>query len=737
MKGRNLKYLVAVVFLMGGLWLAEPSSLAERLWNFPMVATLCMLLILSANFLVVVFRYWRTLSHFGIRVPWQVAGRASIAGHVAGLFVWSIVGQLAGRQVVLGKRGVPVVVNSSIAIYERVVIAFASGFFCFCGAIWLFGGSIIESFSAQVSLLEIFAVGLLAVALSVRFGRSCFESDLLAKMSSARNAKRLFEVLLITLFGQFLVLTGFVIGTHALAPHLDISNALAAAAIISFAASLPVSVNGWGVRELVSVFILGKLGVPAPDALAISVMVGICSTVVVFLFVPLAGMRDDKERTVLLGIFDAGSMLDIERAAAWVVGIGVSVAIFFQAHFSLQWGVVNINFADPLAIIALTTVAVRSISIRKLPTWRFPEVNFALLLISIAIVVGFLNGWIEIGFTQWAFGGRLLGWLVLLGYLSAGLLIGDCFGRRGFRRFVETVAITVSIVVVVQGVMMATGQYSGGPFEGYASNRNAFAFQALVVLCFLLAYSSAYRRVLIVNGLTERGQVWIALFGLVSVGLVWTCSRTGWMVGVLIVLTAWLLRLGDRRLIVRGLTIATAMCCFVWLIVMELAEFHAAGSGMAQFGSGMPQFNFSSESSDMYRWHGYTNAITLWWKSPLIGAGLGAFIARSPEWFGFPMVVHSTALWILAEFGLFGILMFGTAFLIFVRHLVFVRSRMQVADRALLLLLICFSAFSLLHEVFYQRIFWLGMGVVLAGRVAGALQPLIAPDTRPVEGAAG
>lgn len=730
MKGRNLKYLVAVFFLMGGLWLAGPGSLAERLLNFPMAATLCMLLILSANFLVVVLRYWRTLSHFGISVPWQVAARASIAGHVAGLFVWSIVGQLVGRQAVLGKRGVPVVVSSSIAIYERVVIAFVSGFLCFCGAIWLLGGSIIESISAQVSLLEIFAVGLLAAMLSVRFGRSRFESDLLAKMPSVRNGKRLFEVLMITLLGQLLVLAGFVIGSYALAPYLDISNALAAAAIISFAASLPVSVNGWGVRELVSVFILGKLGVPAPDALAVSVMVGICSTVVVFLFVPLAGMRDDEERPVLLGIFDAGNMLEVERAAAWIVGIGVSIAIFFQAHFSLQWGVVNINLADPLAIFALTTVVVRSISTRKLPIWRFPGVNFALLLISIVIVVGFLNGLMEIGFTQWAFGGRLLGWLVLLGYLSAGLLIGDYFGHRGFRRFVETVAITVSIVVVVHGVMVLTGQYSGGPFEGYASNRNAFAFQALAVLCFLLAYSSAYRRVLIMNGLTERGLVWIVLFGLISVGLLWTYSRTGWGGGVLIVLTAWLFRLGDRRLIVRGLLFAAVIFCFAWLIAMVSAEFHVAGSGR-------PQFNFSSESSDMHRWRGYAHAVALWWESPFIGAGLGAFIVRSPEWFGFSMVVHSTVLWILAEFGLFGIFMFGTAFLIFVKHLVGVRSRMALADRALLLLLICFSAFSLLHEVFYQRIFWLGLGAALTGRVTGALQPLIAPDTRPVGGSAG
>jgi O-antigen ligase len=90
-------------------------------------------------------------------------------------------------------------------------------------------------------------------------------------------------------------------------------------------------------------------------------------------------------------------------------------------------------------------------------------------------------------------------------------------------------------------------------------------------------------------------------------------------------------------------------------------------------------------------------------------------MVRSPDWFGFPLVVHNTSLWILAEFGLFGVCTFGAAFVILIRHLYQVRARMRGQDRALTLLLISFVIFSMLHEVFYQRIFWLGIGAALGG----------------------
>jgi len=45
---------------------------------------------------------------------------------------------------------------------------------------------------------------------------------------------------------------------------------------VAFIQLLPVSLAGWGVREMALVVALGSFGVPAEAALAISVMMGFC-----------------------------------------------------------------------------------------------------------------------------------------------------------------------------------------------------------------------------------------------------------------------------------------------------------------------------------------------------------------------------------------------------------------------------------------------------------------------------
>lgn len=135
---------------------------------------------------------------------------------------------------------------------------------------------------------------------------------------------------------------------------------------------------------------------------------------------------------------------------------------------------------------------------------------------------------------------------------------------------------------------------------------------------------------------------------------------------------------------------------------------------MANFGSTTAiQSHMSYEASDSGRWAANAMAFEAWKQSPLLGIGLGGFVAISPERFGFPMVIHSTPLWILAELGLVGGGAGVYAVYVFVRHLR-INWRRGSQNRSLLLLLIAFSLFCLLHEILFQRIFWFALGILLA-----------------------
>ena len=251
---------------------------------------------------------------------------------------------------------------------------------------------------------------------------------------------------------------------------------------------------------------------------------------------------------------------------------------------------------------------------------------------------------------------------------------------------------------------MNTGAQLTPQFEGYAGNRNAFAFQLLVVMVLLLGYSQVYAGHSI--GMQRPARPWIfsLLLGSLLAGLVWTGSRTGMLVGMLVLLLAGLGRLADRRMLSWGVIFATLLWCSVWL---------AAQGGGGLSGNISVQSNLSGEGSNLERWETLTHGLEMWRQSPLLGAGLGVFHAKSPIWMGHAQVIHSTPLWILAEFGLLGGAVFGWAFFLLARHAIRF-GKTQPARRILLLLLVAFAIFGLAHEMLYQRIFWLMLGAVLA-----------------------
>jgi O-antigen ligase len=100
--------------------------------------------------------------------------------------------------------------------------------------------------------------------------------------------------------------------------------------------------------------------------------------------------------------------------------------------------------------------------------------------------------------------------------------------------------------------------------------------------------------------------------------------------------------------------------------------------------------------------------------APLFGAGLGAFrnLGLEGSTKGIPLLIHSTALWLLAELGVIGFLVFAASFLrIFWQEL---KSRTEEASAVAVLCLVGFAVMSGPADMLYQRTFWLLMGAALA-----------------------
>jgi hypothetical protein len=707
---RVLVVLVSVVLFVFVVWMSGAENLWQRLVAFPHWALSSILLLMVANLFLVSFRFWRVLAHFGITVPWKVASYASNAGHAAGLVVISLFGQVVGRQVVMQQFGVQPVVNASILAYERLILLGVSGLLGVLGGVFLLGNSVVADFFRHLPIAEVISVALGGLALSLWLGRSRFEAALSGQIFSRTNLVRVILIAWLTLVGQLLVLGSFVLGILAISTNTPFLHALAASAIISLAASLPVTINGWGVRELAAVYVLGKLGISAADAVAVSVIIGLCSMLVILATVPFSLKKRPvsfKPRSATLH-----SVVEIEKAAAWVIGMAVAVAVFFQIHLTLPEGAINVNLADPFAILALATLTLHTLYYQQAPVWLYRRFNLSLCAISLLLLFGFLRGLPEIGITQWALGGRLLGWLVLLGYLSAGYLFVSNVGAHGLRRLTESLIATAAVIIVLQVSQRLLESWGLNPgvqlthnFEGYAGNRNAFAFQLLAVTALLLGYSKVYARYSILMSRPTIAWIFSVLLGLLLAGLAWSASRAGCITGLLVLLVAGYGRLADRRMIGWGLIFAAMIWVGVWLLF--LLE-----------GTSAIQSSISFESSNSERIAMMMYALELWSQSPLFGTGLGVLVVKSQAWLGYPQIVHSTPLWILAEFGLVGLMVMGWGFFLLVCFAVRL-GKNQPARWGLFLLLFIFAIFSLAHEIFYQRIFWFVMGAVLAHRFLG------------------
>lgn len=718
---RGLMLAVSLGLLGAVIWMAGPRDMLLKLSQMPTRVFPILLGILFVNLLVVAFRFWRVLSHLGLSLPWSAALRASMAGNIAGLFFIPLFGQVAGRQAVLQGMGVSAVANASIAAYERAALAITSGAMAMWGAYYLLGSGEVDAFLSKLALGQVALAALCGFGLSYACGRGRFERALARSLLQPRNLLRVLEVVLVTVTGQALMLSCFVIGFHFMAPQLDWVSLLAASAMVGFAASLPISVGGWGVRELAAVYVLGLLGVPAADALVVSVVVGGCSTLVLFGAVPFLWIGKARAGLVVGQETSPSAGLSLEQSASWLLAFTALVAVFFQVHVPLAGGVSNINMADPFALLALAALALQCVQQRALPHWRMAGFNGGLALISLALVIAFLVGWREIGVSQWALGGRLTGWLVLLGYLSVGYLLIASHGNHGLRRAVETLVAVACAVIVIKVLLKWSRIFGFDPaglrelnFQGFAGNRNAFAFQLLTVSAMLMGFSGLYARR---AWSAARLRLMAVQQGVLLAGIVLTGSRAGIGAVALMLLLAWVWRLAERRFLLRSLAIAAGLWFFVTIMppaVIQLLDW--LGFDVSWLLKAMRlQSGFSTEASDGVRWKANALALKMWLEQPLLGIGMGVFIARSPAEFGFPMVIHSTPLWILAEFGVLGFGLIGWAGARMV-HYALAQWPALPKDRAHQLLLLGFGVFCLVHEVLFQRIFWLVLGLLLASR---------------------
>jgi O-antigen ligase len=367
------------------------------------------------------------------------------------------------------------------------------------------------------------------------------------------------------------------------------------------------------------------------------------------------------------------------------------------------------------------------------------------------LAVAFLHGWADFGITAWALTNRLAGWFILLAYLATGALIVNRGGDAGFSMLLRTYAATALAIIALEMIAFAMLRI-GVPIPraviaarlvGFAQNPNAFALQIVLAIAVLIVA-------------IKRPRIQTLALGVALIGLWFSGSRAGMIALAVVVLAALALRfLKLSRL--AGAVVLTLAAVFVvnllpeialaavgavrWTIasaysvamaVVDLFSTSPSAPGEPWAGPALvlqpPRLSAAEvvalgyEPSNLQRIASLKGGFEMFMSSPIFGAGLGAFIHEYARAHGVALVIHSTPLWLLAELGVIGLLAFAAPFIRALKYETRGPARHDPVGTFIILALLAFGAVAAVHDMMYQRAFWLLIGAAFAVPVLGAKQ---------------
>ena len=692
--------------------------------------------LLLCNVLVSIVRFRLVLGGFGFFPAWLRLFGAFSVGSIGNQFVLNIIGQSVGRAGALTSSGVPFGATIVATFVERVL---AAGVLAAAGAAsaWLllprFGFDVTQG-GAYFIFLVVGVTTAACTAIAAVYRRG----EVARWFATARRVvEQFWRAALLTVVVHLFMLGGYVSVLLALGlgePTLEIAGALV---IVMFIAGLPISLGGWGIRELSAVAALGAVGIESPMALAAALLVGLFSLGVnlaiafpglFFVLRPGQKVEQDAE----------GANRSPRWNAGFVAGCAMltAVAIFFQVRLQREGGEIAVNAADFFALIGLGSLILLLAGSRERIAMLPRLITWPLLGLSLLLAYGLVLGYVNFGASSWALMNRGFGWLIILGYMGLGLSLALVDAERG-RRLVLRVFVAagaaiaalqiVFLILVKLGVPLPWDGFPL-PLRGYANNGNAFGLQMTATA---IAAVVAHR--LGVLGMDRRWLIRILI--LTGLAIFFTSSRSsiGMFTMVLVMSIAFALPQERRAAIETSLVVAIgaglAAVAIINIPVLKIPDFEfldsdleivsAIKSSMASLqeamGSGRLRLRSSvlAPGSDAQRWQTIVDGWHLWIERPIFGHGLGAYVHNQLSNSETFVVFHSVPIWLMAEMGIIGLAVGVTAFVFLLLGAVRLTRDPALRDWGvgLVMILMCWGAAALVHDFTFQRVFWFFMGL--------------------------
>jgi uncharacterized membrane protein YbhN (UPF0104 family) len=707
----------------------------------PSSLVIALLLILTSN-LLALLRFRAVLQILSFRPRARDLFFAFSLGQVSSQFILSVLGQSVTRAVALVRAGIPFGATITATYIERLLAAgilFAlsvAGLFVllhrFAFDLQQGGGYLLTSIGA---IFITFGVTAYAILHPDR------RTNLLDEGSGWM--RRLGSPAVFTLLSHTAMLAAYAVILSAFDYHGRLFYTAAALTIVMFAASLPVSFAGWGVRELSAATALSIIGCPPATAIAAGLVIGALSLVVMTGVAGL-GLLLNK-RTIAAP--DNLAVKPVREYANWDIWLAqgcavfCAVAVFFQLRVPIGNGNLTFNLGDVGAVTGLSLAALL-IGTRRISVPFSKPVIWILAIVSALLLYGIAVAYLHGHLGKWALINRGVGWFVILGYIITAATTVSVGGERGLLLILKSFATAGVTICIIQLAMWLFSvllyplprDVLPFPLEGFAGNQNAFVLQLVMVALALI--------LLLQRNAIQSRWLFSLCFGFIAAAMYYAKSRTGLIfLGAMTMGMVWLTtthffedttsrrQIREAALVIAcvvGLAILLPYIIYVGaLVAREIVSFISADHGifidpdnlLARLSTAdRLGIRIVHEQSGVERWQTIVDGLNIWRHYPIFGGGLGAFVEwRLASGMGF-QVIHSTPVWILAEFGVVGAVAAGIA-LLCIKHFVgglLAEPRLSPYGLGVSWLLLFTGAGGLVHDLFFQRVFWILFGLFSA-----------------------
>jgi hypothetical protein len=688
--------LVAVVYRYGASdFLAYLHRLSPMLVGLVAIGLL-------ANAMLAVLRFQVLASDAGHPIGWRRAMAAVGAGSLAGALFFQIAGQLMARGVVMRRSGVPFGAVVVVTLYERIVAAAVSGLIAVFGAVHIFGRVYLDQNTGGGQLVKLVCGVAAAVGVAGLLGFGRLATERVWPVLSKQFVLRLLRTTGLTILVQLPMIGVYVALAHQFSSQTRVVDLVAGSAIVMFAASVPISLAGWGVRELSAVVALGAIGMPASGALTTAIVIGAGSLLAMGVIFALS--LHDKAAKTLVAETNVARGIDYSEALGWILPLAAAVLVLFQIYLPVGSGLLNVDLADPIVILGGSLFVLRAIGRKRLPNWRVKYVNLFAFIGTCALTLSLLIGVSRFGWNNWALVNRFFGWFVLLAYATTGALLTSSGSLPALRTITLTfLGATLGIILIELALVLVSacgwntrGLVTPSAIAGFAQNRNAFALQLLLALGGALVF-------------LNRGRTRQFALALLFAAFWLAGSRSGWIGLICVSLAAAYFRRIDLSEILSAAGLAAVIAAAPVLINYVRHLFLDGNIWASVVPDIVPESGSTAE-----RIESLIRGWGLFVEHPFFGAGLGAFNHLDIRTGGgIPLVIHSTPLWLLAELGLFGFLVFAIPGF----YVWFSQGRLAARDPSAALITLCFMGLAVMSgpaDMLYQRAFWLLIGAALA-----------------------